>query len=374
MKPVTLSLVSLASAIALSTTVAAAENHPKVVVSIKPIHSLVATVMQGVGKPDLIVDGAGSPHTYALKPSQAAALQKADLVFWIAHELEAFLEKPIKSIPRNAVAIELMEAPGVKTLELREGGPFDAHDHDHGESHGHEDEHEHEKEHDHDEKDEHADEHDHDKKDEHVDEHDHDKKDEHADKDDHDHKAEKEHDHEDEHGHHEVDAHIWLDPVNAKALIGVIKDALVKADPAHRKTYEANAAAANDTFSDLIREVTATLAPVKERKFVVFHDAYQYFEKRFGVTAAGSITVSPEVMPGAARLEEIRARLKTLGATCVFAEPQFEPKLVSVVIEGSAAHAGVLDPLGAEIEAGPELYPTLIRNMAGSIAGCLSKS
>jgi len=373
MKPVILSLASLASAIALS-TVAAAEKHPKVVVSIKPIHSLVATVMQGVAKPDLIIDGAGSPHTYALKPSQAAALQKADLVFWIAHDLEAFLEKPIKSISHNAVSVELMEAPGVKTLALREGGLFEGRDHDHGESHGHEDEHEHDKEHDHDKKPDHADEHDHDDKakKEHADEHDHDEKGERADKDDHDHKAEKEHAHEDD--HHAVDAHIWLDPVNAKALIGVIKDALVKADPAHRKTYEANAAAANDRFSALIRDVSATLAPVKDQKFVVFHDAYQYFENRFDVTAAGSITVSPEVMPGAARLGEIRARLKTLGATCVFAEPQFEPKLVSVVIEGTAAHAGVLDPLGAEIEAGPGLYPTLIRNMAGSIAGCLSKS
>ena len=157
-------------------------------------------------------------------------------------------------------------------------------------------------------------------------------------------------------------------------MIGAIKDALIRADPAHRKVYTANAAAAMGAIDALMADVKAILAPVKGRKFVVFHDAYQYFENRFGVSAAGSITVSPEVLPGAARLKEIRGRLKTLGATCVFSEPQFEPKLVSVVTEGSAAKTAVLDPLGAALPAGSGHYATLIRTMAGSIASCLSKS
>ena len=329
----------MATAVVLSGPVGATENPPKVVASIKPIHSLVATVMLGIGEPDLIIEGAGSPHTYALKPSQAAALENADLVFWVGHVMETFLEKPIESILRRGVSVELIDAPGVKTMEFREGGAFAAHDHDHRGSHDDEKEHGHEKEHEHDKA----------------------------------HAGEKERAHTDDHDDHAVDGHIWLDPMNAKALVGAIKDALVKADPAHRKTYEANAAAANGMLSALTREVTATLAPVKAHKFVVFHDGYQYFEKRFGVRAAGSITVSPEVMPGAARLGEIRARLKTLGATCVFAEPQFEPKLVSVVIEGTSARSSVIDPLGANLEPGPDQYMSLIKNMARSIRNCLSK-
>lgn len=311
-----------------------------VVASVKPVHSLVAAVMEGVAEPALIVEGAGSPHTYALKPSQAQMLESANVVFWIGHELEAFLEKSLETVGANAKSVELIDAQDLVKLGFREGGAFEKHEHDEEEGQA---DHAHEAE---------------------------------AGS-DHDHEKDAEHEHADEeaeHGHGNFDAHVWLDPVNAKAMVHEIEQALVAADPANAAEYQANAEAVTAKLDALIAEVSAELEPVKGKGFIVFHDAYQYFETRFGVTASGSITVSPEVMPGAQRITEIRARVQELGAACVFAEPQFQPKLISTVIEGTQAKAGVIDPLGAELENGPELYFQVIRNMATSIKTCLSEA
>ncbi len=344
--------VGLAALLATTATVlvpASASAEIKVVASIKPVHSLVAAVMEGVGEPGIIVDGAASPHTYALKPSQAGMLADADVVFWIGPELEAFLEKPLATIAGKATAVELLEAPGLKTLPLREGGTFEAHDH--GDHHDGEEGH---AGHDHAG-------HDHDG-------HDHDGHDhaEHAEG-GHDHASGEEHGH----GHGEFDAHVWLDPQNAKAMVKAIAAALSKADPAQAATFEANAAAVAARLDALQDDVAATLAPVAGKPFVVFHDGYHYFENRFGLAAAGSITVSPEVMPGAERIAAIRAKLAGLDAACVFAEPQFEPKLIGTVTEGSRARTGVLDPLGADLADGPDLYFSLVRNLGASFSECL---
>ena len=185
--------------------------------------------------------------------------------------------------------------------------------------------------------------------------------------------AHKDHDDHDDHGHHGVDPHVWLDPVNAKALVHEIEEALVEADPANAATYEANAKSIMTELDNLVAEVDAELEPVKGRGYIVFHDAYQYFEKRFGVSAVGSITVSPEVLPGAERVRELQEKVRDIDATCVFSEPQFEPKLVTTITENTNAGTGVLDPLGASIDDGPELYFTLIRNMAKSLKDCLIK-
>jgi zinc transport system substrate-binding protein len=336
----------------------------KVVTSIKPVHSLVAAVMQGVGTPDLIVEGAGSPHTYALKPSQAKQLQEADIVFWMSQDLEAFLEKSIDGIATKALSVPLMESRGLMTLGFRDGGAFDDHGHDE-----HDDHDEHDKHDDHDKDDDH----DHEK----HDDHDHEKHDEHDDHDkddDHDHEKHDDHDdHEkhDEHDHGEVDPHVWLDPENAKAMVHEIEEALAKADPANAATYESNAEAVMAKLDSLVAEIDSELQPVKGRGYIVFHDAYQYFENRFGVSAIGSITVSPEVLPGAERISDLQEKVRSLDATCVFSEPQFEPKLVATVTENTNARTGVLDPLGAAIDKGPNLYFTLIRNMALSLKNCL---
>ena len=325
--------------------ISAANADVSVVTSIKPVHSLVSSVMQGVGSPTVIIEGAGSPHNYSLKPSQAKQLQDADLVFWMGGELETFLEGPIQNIAKNAKSIKLIESHGLKKIKFREGGMFDEHD-DH-DDHGH---------------DKHA-------KDDH-DDHGHDKhaKDDH---DDHGHDKHAKDDH-DDHGHGEFDPHVWLDPINAKAIVHEIEEALVKADPKNAKKYEANADRIAGELDQLVKELRAQLEPVQEKGFIVFHDAYQYFEQRFGVSAVGSITVSPEVMPGAERVNDLRNKIRDLKATCVFSEPQFEPKLVTTLVEGTDARTGVLDPLGASMTKGPDLYFQLVREMARSLKECLS--
>ncbi|MGI9402864.1 MAG: zinc ABC transporter substrate-binding protein ZnuA [Rhizobiaceae bacterium] len=323
--------VLLASTV-LSTGVYAAQADINVVASIKPVHSLVAAVMEGVGTPGLIVDGAASPHTYSLKPSQARELENADVVFWVGHDIEAFLEKPLEAIATKANTVELMDAHDLVKLKFREGGAFDEHDYEDEEDHAHDDHHDDEK-----------------------------------------HAEEKHDDHSHEgHDHGEYDPHVWLDPANAKALVHEIEEALVEADPANAAKYEANAESLMEKLDSLKEEIATDLAPVKEKGFVVFHDAYHYFEDRFGLGAVGSITVSPEVMPGAERISELQSKIKELNAVCVFSEPQFKPKLVATVSEGTQAKAGVLDPLGTSIENGPELYFTLLRNMSSSFKACLS--
>jgi zinc transport system substrate-binding protein len=336
------------SATVLAAGATAGQAAPEVVASVKPVHSLVAAVMKGVGEPTLIVEGAGSPHTYSLKPSQARRLQEADIVFWVGHELEAFLEKQFETIGSKAKAVELIDAHDLVKLSFREGGAFEAHDHDE-EEHAAADHGDHQ--------------HDHEGHDHAGHEHEHDK---HAKGDDHG------HGHGHGHDHGAFDAHVWLDPQNAKAMLHEIEEALSEADPENAATYAANAAAASADIDALVKEVDAILAPVRGKGYVVFHDAYQYFEKRFDIPAAGSITVSPEVMPGAERVSEIRARIGELGATCVFAEPQFEPKLISVIIEGTPAKSGILDPLGSALTDGPDLYAELIRGLATSMRDCLA--
>jgi zinc transport system substrate-binding protein len=311
-----------------------------VVASVKPIHSLVSGVMEGIGRPDLIVKGAASPHTYSLRPSQAKQLEDADLVFWMGHELESFLEQPLEAIATKAHVVELIDSSKLKKIKMREGGMFDAHAHDdHDEHEGHDDHDEHEG---------------------------HDDHDEHEGHDDHD-------EHDQHEGHGEFDVHVWLDPENAKVLVDEIKLALIELDPVNASKYEANSNKMNTKLDQLMDEVSNKLKSEQGKGYVVFHDAYQYFEQRFGMSAVGSITVSPEVVPGANRIRELKEKINELNAHCVFSEPQFEPKLVSTVIEGTKANKGVLDPLGASINDGPELYFTLIRNMADSLHECLSK-
>ncbi|MBY3383770.1 zinc ABC transporter substrate-binding protein ZnuA [Rhizobium laguerreae] len=319
-------------ALFLAGTVQAADA-PVVVTSIKPIHSLVAAIMQGVGEPELIVDGSASPHTYSLKPSNARALQDAKVIFWVGPGLEAFLEKPLQALGSDASIATLDDAPGLVKLPFREGGAFEAHDDDAPEHDSTSAHHEAEAAH----------------------------------------GAEADHGH-DDHDHGAFDTHLWLDPVNAKAMASEITTTLVAADPANALTYQANAKALDDRLTALDKEIAATVAPVKDKPFIVFHDAYQYFEHRYGIRVAGSITVSPETIPGAERVSEIHRKVGELGATCVFAEPQFEPRLIDVVIEGTSAKSGVLDPEAATLKAGPDLYFTLMRGIANSMKDCLSSA
>ena len=275
-------------------------------------------------EPVLLVRGGASPHSYTMKPSDAKALSAADLVVWVGPELEGFLEKPLKANAPKATRLTLMEQKGMTLLQSREGGSWEAHDHGH-EAHDHKD---------------------------------------------HDHKG---HDHAADHDddHDELNSHIWLDPANARAIVSATADALAARDAANAEAYRTNADRTLQAIDALDAELKATLAPLKDKPFVVFHDAYQYFEARYDLSAVGSITVSPDRRPSAKRLSAIRAKIAGLNAACVFAEPQFEPTLVRTVVEGTKARTGVLDPEGADLPEGEALYPTLLRNLAASLRGCL---
>ena len=166
--------------------------------------------------------------------------------------------------------------------------------------------------------------------------------------------------------------HMWLDPANARAWTAAIVDALVAADPANAEAYAANGDALAARLDDLTAELEAGLAPVRDRPFVVFHDAYQYMESRFGLTVAGSITVGPHIQPGADRVAEIQHRVRDLGVVCIFSEPQFPPRFIDVIAEGVEVDTGVLDPLGTDLADGPDLYFELMRRNAEVLVDCLS--
>jgi zinc transport system substrate-binding protein len=330
---------------------------PRVAVDIAPVHSLVARVMQGVGQPSLIVQSGASPHEYSLRPSEAAALQEADLVFWIGEDLTPWMAGAVETLAGEAAVTALLEADGVTVLDFREGALFEDHSHgDGGHSHDEAHAHDHDADHMHDDEHDHA--HDHG---DHAQDHDH------ASGNDHDH----DHDHDHAHSHGAHDPHAWLSPHNAAEWLKVIAAELSSADPENAGTYYANVAAAQEELETLVTEINKTLDPVRGLSFVVFHDAYQYFETAFNLPASGAISLSDATDPSPARIAEIQARVAYEGIDCVLAEPQFDPGIVATVMDGTTAKTAVLDPLGSDLEPGPSLYPQLLRNLANSLASCL---
>ena len=320
-----------------------AKAEVNVVTTIKPLHSLVSSVMKGVGEPSLIIEGTNNPHTFVFKPSHAKMIEEADIIFWIGEDLEAFMEKPLDSLAEKAQVISFMELSSIEKLKFREKNIFDDHD-------GHEDEHEgHEDEDDHGHKD-----------DDHDDDHDG-HEDEHEGHDD---------DHNDAHAHAhgEFDAHIWLDPVNAKKMVLEIAHELSDLDPNNKVKYENNANATIKSLDELVDSNKKILS--KDISYVVFHDAYQYFEKRFGVIPAGALTLNPDVLPGAKQIADIQDVINDKGIKCIFSEPQYNPKIIETIGNDMKISTGVMDPLGAYIDAGPSMYGDLINGIANSIKDC----
>jgi zinc transport system substrate-binding protein len=289
-----------------------------VVVSIKPLHALVMQVMSGVGSAELLVKGAASPHTHALKPSEARALNHADLFFRMSEAVEPFTAKIVQSLPRRVEVVTLQDAPGMLLLALRTGTTFERHvqalglGHEHSRGHG---------------------------------------------------KLQK---------GDAVDGHAWLDPHNAKAMVDRIAQALGAKDPAHAATFTSNAGALKARLDALAAELDRDLRPIADKPYIVFHDAFQYLERRYGLNVVGSISINPEVPPGGKRLTELRRKIQSLGAMCVFAEPQFDARLVDNLIEGTAARTGTLDAEGGSLDPGPELYFALMRKLATALKGCLA--
>jgi zinc transport system substrate-binding protein len=294
-----------------------AAEPPKVVATIPPIHSLAAALMAGAGEPALLVRGNASPHGYQLRPSEAVAIQDADVVVWVGPGLEAFMERPLGNLGAGTRVVTLLEAPGVERLPAREGGAWEAHE------------------------------------------------------------AEEHHEGaEEDHGHGEHhDPHVWLSPANAQAMVRVIAATLAAADPERAALYRANEDRTVQELAALDEELEAALAPVRGKPFVVFHDAYRYLEAAYGLNAAGSITVSPDRPPSAQRLVELAEKIERSGAVCVFGEVQSASPLVGTLIADKGIGTGQLDPEGGTtVKPGPKAYAELMRRNVGVLVDCLSRS
>lgn len=283
---------------------------PKVMVSIKPLAGLVEGVMQGVDKPQLLLPGGSSPHSYALRPSQMRDLVAADLVVWVGPELESFLARALQD-KRPEQLLQLTTLPGIQVLPAREGGRWEVgadaggHDHDH-------------------------------------------------------------------HAHQGADPHLWLDPDNARVLVGALAEVLARLDAVHATIYRQNAATLDRKLSLLQQELMTRLTPVRHVPYLVFHDAYQYFERAFELHPVGALAIQPERAPGARRIRDMRQDIVDRGVVCVFSEPQFEPRLMTALTEGTNVRMGELDPIGARLADDPESYFTLMHTMGTALETCLT--
>lgn len=275
---------------------------PHVVATIKPVHSLVAAVMQGVGEPDLLIGGALSIHDYALKPSDARKIERAAAIFEIGPDMESYLTAPLAALGAHGETIVLESVPGVHLLAARRGGLWEG--------------------------------------------------------------APKE---------GPMDPHVWLDPQNAIAMTRAIAATLIRIDPAHADAYRANAARESAALAALDKELTAKLAPLRGRPYIVFHDAYHYFEARYGLTPSGAVTVAPDRPVGPQRVAVLRRAITGGHVICIFREPEFPPKLIETLSEGTRVKTGILDEVGADLAPGPGLYPQLMRMLGQSLTQCLGK-
>lgn len=289
-----------------------------VAATISPVHSLVSMVTEGVSKPALIIRPGASPHHYSLKPSEARALDQADLIFWIGDVLEPWMAKTIRTLGTGAAVVELGAVEGLTKLPVRDGGIWDQHgEHDHGYDGNESDE---------------------------------------------------------GHQHDDVliDPHLWLDPLNAIIWLDVIAVELAAIDAENASTYYANARSAQSKLREIMSDIQKELEAVQGTPYIVFHDAYHYFERRFSLNAVGAISLSDADRPSAARLQKLRQRIEGSGADCAFTEPQFQPKLLDTVIANTDLRKGVLDPIGVGLEPGPALYPSLLTGLAMALLDCLS--
>ena len=278
----------------------------KVVTTIQPLHSLISNVMGNKGKLDLILEGTASPHSFTLKPSHAKMLENADVIFWIDKDLESFLEKPLKSIPKKAKVVHLMDISGLEIHKFREKNIYGGHD-DH-DKHGH------------------------------------------------------------AHAHGEFDVHIWLDPNNAKVIVKEVANQLATLDSKNSDFYNKNAKKTLNKLDNLINKIDKSIN--KKASFVTFHDAYQYFEKRFGIEALGALTINTDIQPGAKQIEEIQHLVEDKNIKCIFSEPQFNPKLINMIAKSTGAKTGILDPLGSSYKPGNDLYFNLINDLYENLNKC----
>ena len=357
-----------------------------VISTIQPINSLVSAVIGNTGKTISIIPAEQSPHDFKLKPSDVKVLQNSNIIFYVSNHLESSVTKVFKNLPKNIKLINLMEESGINHLAIRDNAAWERHDH-HGDDHDDHDKHG-KKHDDHDDHDKHGKKHDdHDdhekhgkKHDDHDDHEKHGKK--HDDHDDHD-KHGKKHDDHDDHDKHgkkhddhddhekEDDVHIWLSPDNAIKIVQKVNKVLSLYFPENSKIYNENTTKFIDKIRNLKMELIKELSPIKNKPYIVFHDAYQYFEKTFELNAVGSVALEGDIASSPKQISFIKDKIIKSKASCVFQEPQFDSKLVKIVVEGTNAKTGTLDPLGVNITGNKDFYLQLLTNMAKSLKECL---
>ncbi len=303
-------LVGLMAVFAMPGGLSASEPKPlKVVATIRPLHGLVAGVMAGVGTPSLLVDGYQSPHHFTLTPSAARRLEHADVVVLIGDLMPA-LANAIGSLSAHAYIVDLSRAPGLRRLPVRDHHGVGAN---------------------------------------HV-----------------------THDHDIASRAGALDPHTWLDPINAKAMVSAISEALGKRDPEHAATYSSAAAEMAARLDRLTDEITSALRPHRDRKFMVSHDSFQYFEARFSLTGLGAIAPGPETRPGAAHLRRVEKQLAAATRPCLLTEPGAQPELTAMLAHKSGARTIEIDPLGRAVSAGPDHYFAMMRSIATAMTVCFS--
>ena len=306
-----------------------------IITTIQPINALVSAVIGNTGKTISIIPAELSPHEFKLKPSDVKVLQDGNLIFYVSNHLESSVTKVFKNLPKNIKIINLMEESDIDHLAIRDNEAWERHDH-----HGHDDHDDHDK---------------HGKKDD-----DHDDHDKHGKKDD-------------DHANHEKedDVHIWLSPNNAIKIVKKVNKELNLYFPENSKIYDENASKFIHKIKNLKEELVKELAPIKDKPFIVFHDAYQYFEKTFELNAVGSVALEGDIASSPKQISFIKEKTKESNASCVFQEPQFDTKLVKIVVEGTNAEIGTLDPLGVNVTGDKDFYLQLLRNMSKSLKECL---
>ena len=354
-------LLSIIILILFSSSNLFAADTKGVITTIQPINSLVSAVIGDTGKTISLIPADISPHEYKLKPSDAKKMQEANIIFFVSNHLESSVTKVFKNLPKNIKIIDLLEETGIEHLAIRDNEAWERHDH-----HGHDDHDDHEKHgkkhDDHDDHDKHGKKHDdHDDHDKHAKKHD--------DHDDHE-KHGKKHDDHDDHQSKD-DVHIWLSPDNAIKIVEKVNKELSLLFPDNASKYSENSNKMIDEIKKLKNELAKDLAPIKGKPYVVFHDAYQYFEKTFDLNAVGSVALEGDIASSPKQISFIKDKIKKLNASCVFQEPQFDSKLVKIVVEGTNAQIGTLDPLGVNISGKENFYIQLLKNMAKSLKECL---
>jgi len=302
--------------LSIGSIVHATARIPNVVVSILPIYSLTTGVMQGVAQPQLLIQPGESEHTYVLKPSQMRLLQQADLVVWVSPTLETFLTKPLHTVNADDKTLTLLSLPHLQRYPLRQGDGWEKHDHD---------------------------------------------------------EEDETHDHAQEHAQTNWDPHIWLDPHNAQFIVDAIAQRLIQLDPEHKQQYQDNAYQLQQRLNALDKHLQQQLKPVQHQPYIVFHDAYQYFEKRYQLDPLGAMTLHPEHPSTAGRVSDIRHQAQEKQVVCLFSEPQFEPKIIGAIVEGTSLRTGVLDPLGMDVKEADKAYFSMMQGLSDSLLRCLSQ-